>query len=96
MSMFVVQHQHPAEGCPAGHPQMAPMLLKHLSAANAAKFGVKIKGEAVLDGRHTLYLFLEAENADKVREYMSPFAQAGSVEVWPSSPCEKVVARGKC
>ena len=31
MSLFVVKHQHGAETCPAGDPQMGPMLLQHLS-----------------------------------------------------------------
>ena len=31
MSLFVVEHQHSAETCPAGDPQMAPMLLQILS-----------------------------------------------------------------
>ena len=30
MSLFVAQHQHTAESCPAGHPQMGPMLVQHI------------------------------------------------------------------
>ena len=60
MKLFVVQHKHPAEKCPAGDSQMAPMLLSHLSTKNAKKFGVHIQSEAVIDGGHTLYLTLEA------------------------------------
>ena len=96
MSLFVVQHQHPAETCPAGHPQMGPMLLQHIADANASKFGVKVRGDGVLDGLHTFYLILEADGADKIQEFMSPFAQMGSVEVWPANHCETVVARGHC
>jgi hypothetical protein len=54
MSLFVVRHQHAAETCPAGHPQMGPMLLQHLSKPNAEQFGVDIRSEAVVDGQHTL------------------------------------------
>jgi hypothetical protein len=27
---------------------------------------------------------------------MQPFAQAGTVEIFPASPCESVVTRGGC
>ncbi|MBX6378730.1 MAG: oxidoreductase, partial [Clostridia bacterium] len=50
----------------------------------------------VVDGAHTLYAILEAATLGQVEAFMKPFAQAGSVEIWPASPCEKVVARGGC
>jgi hypothetical protein len=96
MPLFVVTHQHDAETCPAGDPQMAPMLLQHLSPSNAASFGVSIHSEAVVDGGHTLYLILDAPDGESVERYMTPFAMAGSVEVQPASPCEVVVARAAC
>ncbi len=96
MSLFVVQHKHSAETCPAGDPQMGPMLLKHLSPPSAAGFGVTVEGEAVLDGLHTLYLIVDAADESKVKSYMAPFSQMGSVEIWPASSCEKVVERGEC
>ena len=96
MPLFVAQHVHKAETCPAGDPQMGPMLLQMLAAPNAEKFGVTVKSEAVLDGRHTLFVMAEAENEGKVQEFMAPFSQMGTVEVWPASTCERVVERGKC
>ncbi len=96
MPLFVAEHKHSADHCPAADSKMAPMLLRHLSAPNASKFGIKIQGEAVIDGGHTLYLILDAPDAKKVNEFMAPFAQAGSVKVQPASPCEVVVTRGKC
>lgn len=96
MPLFVVQHVHEAESCPAGDPKMGPVLLKMLAASNASKFGVTVKSEAVLDGLHTLYLTVDAEYEDKVKEFMAPFSQMGTVEVWPASSCERVVERGKC
>ena len=96
MSLFVVRHQHPAEQCPAGHPQMGPMLLQHVSQDKAAKSGIKVNGEAVVHGSHTFYLILEAADAAKVEEFMTPFAQAGTVEMWPANSCEQVVARARC
>jgi len=75
---------------------MGAMLLTHLSADNAAANGVRIQAEAVVDGAHTLYLIVEADGKERVERFLAPFAQAGSVEVLPASPCEAVVARGSC
>jgi len=96
MSLFVVKHQHAAETCPAGDPQMGPMLAQHVSAGNAEKYGLAIRGEAVIDGAHTLYLIVEAPEQAKLDEFMAPFSQMGSVEVLPASLCEQVVARAAC
>lgn len=96
MSLYVVQHKHDAEACPAGHPEMGPMLVKHVSVEGAAKFGVNLRADAVVDGEHTFYLIVDAEEEEKVKEFMAPFYQAGSVEIWPSSSCEKVVERAEC
>lgn len=66
------------------------------SPENAKGFGVKIKAEGVIDGKHTLYLIVEAANEQQVKKFMEPFAMAGSVEVMAASPCEVVVERGAC
>lgn len=96
MSLFVVHHQHAPEVCPAPDPQMASMLLKHLSPANTASYGITIQGEAVIKGAHRLYLILEAPDQESVDRFMQPFAQAGSVEILAGSSCEEVVRRGVC
>ena len=72
------------------------MLLAQLSAENAAKFDVEVRGEAVVDGGHTLFLILNAPDKKQVEGFMSMFAQVGSVEVLPSNSCEFVVARLGC
>ena len=96
MALFVVTHVHSPEACPAGDKQMAPMLLQMLSEANASKFGVDIRAEAVLDGKHTLQLILEAGDSRKVQDFMAPFSQMGTVETTPANSCETVVERGRC
>ncbi|MEJ5240683.1 MAG: DUF3303 family protein [Anaerolineales bacterium] len=96
MSLYFVRHQHAPETCPAKNPEMGQMLLQHLSKANARKFGIELHGEAVLDGQHTLVLILEAEQKEYVEQFMTPFAQAGSVEILPASACEAVVERAGC
>lgn len=96
MPLFVVHHKHAAETCPAGHPEMGPMLVQHVSPENAAKFGVNVHSDAVVDGQHTFYLIVDAADEGKVREFMGPFYQAGSVDIWPASSCEQVVERARC
>jgi hypothetical protein len=96
MSLFVVEHEHPAGRCPAQNPDMAPMLLQQLSPDNAAGYDVTIQGEAVIDGAHRLVLILDAPDQESVQRFMAPFAQAGSVEIRPASSCEDVVERGTC
>jgi hypothetical protein len=96
MSLFFVRHQHDAATCPAQDPEMGSMLLSHLSPANASKFGVDIRGDAVLDGQHTFVLILEADRQGQIEDFMQPFKQAGPVEIYPASECETVVERAGC
>ncbi len=96
MALFVVQHRHTPENCPARNRQMGSMLLNHLSSANAATYSIKIQGEAVIQGAHTLYLIVESSDQASVNRFIEPFAKAGSVEILPASTCEEVVERGVC
>jgi hypothetical protein len=96
MSLFVVQHRHEASRCPARDPKMAQMLLKHLSPSNTKSYGVTIQAEAVVNNAHALYMIVDAPDPGSVQRFMQPFAQAGTVEVLPASPCEVVVGRGGC
>jgi uncharacterized protein with GYD domain len=96
MALFVVQHQHKPESCPARDEAMGAMLLSHLSQQNAQSFGINIHSEAVINGEHTLHLTLEAADRATVERFMQPFAQVGMVEVLSASPCEVVVERGAC
>lgn len=96
MALFVVRHEHPAERCPAHDPQTGAMLLNYLSRQHPAQKEVEVRGEAVLQGQHTLYLILEAADEDQVRTFMEPFGSAGTLEVIPASTCARVVAGGDC
>jgi hypothetical protein len=96
MTLFVAIHQHAPQHCPAGDPAMGPALLSHLSPATAGQYGVTLQAEAVANDKHTLYLVAEAGEEAQLRRYLAPFAQAGTVEVLPASPCEAVVSRRGC
>jgi DMSO/TMAO reductase YedYZ molybdopterin-dependent catalytic subunit len=96
MALFIVRHQHDADRCPATDLFSGAQLLNYLSRPNVGRHGVEIRGEAVVEGEHTLYMIVECHDAGLVREFMEPFAQAGSVDVYPASTCAGVVARGGC
>lgn len=96
MSLYYVNHQHAAETCPARDSGMGNRLLDHIRPVNARKFGVKIVADAVIDGQHTFVLILEAENREKIEQFMQPFAMAGPVDIHPASHCETVVERAGC
>lgn len=96
MALYVAEHRHAPDHCPAGQPEAAAFLLRHLSEGEARKHGVTIRGEAVARGQHHLYLIVDAASEETVRSYLAPFAQAGPVEVQPASHCEEVVQRGSC
>lgn len=96
MSLFFVRHQHEAAACPAKNVEMGQMLLQHVSRMNALRQGIEVRGEAVLDGKHTMVLILEAPDRSAVENFMQPFDMAGTVEILPASTCEAVVERGGC
>jgi len=96
MALFVVRHQHAPERCPAQDPYLGATLLNYLSRPNVARYGIQVHGEAVVRGEHTLFFIAEADEEARVREFMQPFLQAGSVDVYPASTCAGVVASGGC
>jgi len=96
MPLFIVRHQHAADGCPAQDPFMGASLLNHLSRPNVRKFGLQIHGEAVAQGEHTMYLIVDADDESRLREFMQPFQMAGSLDIYPASTCVRTVAAGGC
>src|SRR5207244_10610598 len=96
MPLFIVRHEHDAERCPATDPYMGATLLNYLSRPTVRAHGIEIHGEAVVQGEHTLYMIVEAASDDRVRAFMRPFAEAGTVDVYPASTCVRVVASGGC
>jgi DMSO/TMAO reductase YedYZ molybdopterin-dependent catalytic subunit len=96
MALFVVRHVHSPDKCPAQDPYRGAMLLNHLSRPSVAEFGLKIQGEAVVKGEHTMYLIVEASDEHQLQKFLAPFEGAGNVEVYPASTCSGVVAAGGC
>jgi DMSO/TMAO reductase YedYZ molybdopterin-dependent catalytic subunit len=75
---------------------MGAMLLNYLSRPSVRQRGVRIQGEAVVQGEHTLYLIVEASDESTLRAFMQPFQMAGSLDIYPASTCARVVASGGC
>lgn len=96
MSLYFIQHTHAEETCPAKDPLMGSQLLSHINPVNARKHGVEMHGDAVLDNKHTFVLIVEADELERVEEFMQPFKRAGEVSIWPASTCETVVERAGC
>ena len=96
MPLFIVIAKHSPDSCLAGDPEMGKMLLSHLNKDNASKFGVNIQATAGAESQHTLHIIMDTGDRQKVDEYMTPFAQMGSVEVTTGIACEAHVARGRC
>ena len=68
--MFVAQHCHPPGQCPAS-PGSGPLLLSRVSAATAARHGVTIEAEALIDGEHLLLLVVQAASQQAVERFLS-------------------------
>lgn len=96
MALYVLRHEHPAETCPGAHPQYGPMLLSHVERENARRFGVDVQAEAVIRGAHTLYMIVDAADAEGLDRFLSPLRQFGSAEALAANSCDAVVAGGGC
>lgn len=96
MALFIVRHQHDPSRCPATDPLGGARLLNYLSRPQVRQFGIEVHGEAIVQGEHTMYLILESSDQDQVIAFMRPFAEAGTVDVYPAATCARVVASGGC
>jgi|GEM_PF-231539 len=95
MPLFVARHLHRPESCPAA-PTRGSLLVAQVSAAIAARYGVAIQAEAVIDDAHEILLVVEAADKGCVERFMGVFAPWGTVAVCPASATEQAVARGGC
>jgi hypothetical protein len=90
MPLYLVQHSHTAETCPRNNPEMVRQLSAHVSAANAARHGVKLLADWVYEPEHTVILVLEADTPDKAANFVLPFLNAGPVTIRAGATCEQV------
>jgi hypothetical protein len=67
MALFIVRHNHEAERCAATEPYAGAEILNYLSRPNVRRQGIEIRGEAIVEGEHTLYMIVESADEDRVR-----------------------------
>ena len=93
--MFVAQHRHPPDQCPAS-PGSGPLLLSRVSAAAAARYGVTIEAEALVDGEHLLLLVVQAASQEAVEHFLAFLPGPGYLQILPACSAEEAVQRGGC
>ncbi len=93
--MFVAQHRHPPDRCPASSGS-GPRLLSRVSAATAARYGVTIEAEALIDGEHLLLLVVQAASQEAVERFLAFLPGPGYLQVLPACSAEEAVQRGGC
>ena len=86
IALFVAQHRHPPDKCPASSGS-GPLLLSRVSAAAAARYGVTIEAEALIDGEHLLLLVVQAASQEAVERFLAFFlARATCGSCRPAAP----------
>lgn len=92
MPLFVAL-QRPHVAADSVRPGLGAVQLAHLSAAVAARYGVAIQAEAVLQEEPGQILILEAADRESVEAFMSFFTRWGEVRVLSACTAEEAVAR---
>ena len=95
IALFVAQHRHPPDQCPAS-PGSGPLLLDRGPAATAARHGVTIEAEALIDGEHLLLLVVQAASQEAVERFLAFLPGLGCLRVLPACNAEEAVHRGGC
>ena len=95
IALFVAEHSHPPGRCPAS-PGSGPLLLSRVSAATAARYGVTIEAEALIDGEHRLLLVVRAASPEAVQRFLAFLPGPGCLQIRPARSAEQAVQRGGC
>ena len=93
--MFVAQHRHPPDRCPASSDS-GPLLLSRVSAVAAARYGVTIEAEAFIDGEHLLLLVVQAASQEAVERFLAFLPGPGYLQIQTACGAEEAVQRGGC
>jgi hypothetical protein len=80
--LFVLDHRHSAENCPAGTVRPDKELLSKLEA-NAKTSGLRLV-EGYLDApAHHFYFIVEAETPEQILKFIVPYLGIGETESHP-------------
>lgn len=93
MALFVACCDYKSEAGWTSSRAGTDVLIK-ISAARAARYGLAIQAEAVLDADRSLVLIVEAAGRTQVEEFMVAFAGWGRVHVYPASSAEETAKQG--
>src|SRR3954451_10314343 len=93
VALFVAHHAHRPDSCPVSFDR-GVALLAQVSAANAARYSVAIRAEALIDDEHRLFFVLEAATREAVECFLGFLLQFGDLQVLPASSAEQAVGRG--
>ena len=96
IALFVAQHRHPPDQCPASPGSGSLLLLSRVSAAAAARYGVTIEAEALIDGEHLLLLVVRAASQEAVEHFLAFLPGPGCLRILPACSAEEAVQRGGC
>lgn len=91
MPLFVAQHRHSPEDCFAFLSRSE--LLSRVSAGAAARHGVAIEAEALVDTEHRLLLVVYAADQQTVEGFLAFLRDSGDLEVLPASTVEGAIER---
>src|SRR5260370_34171714 len=91
--LFVAEHRHRPGDCPAS-PGRGSLLLSRVSAAAAARYGVTIEAEALIDGEHLLLLVVEAPSREAVERFLAFLPGPGDLRGLPTSTAEEAGRQG--
>jgi hypothetical protein len=95
IALFVAQHRHPPDQCPASSGS-GSLLLSRVSATAAARYGVTIEAEALIDGEHLLLLVVQAASQEAVERFLAFLPGPGYLRVLQACSAEEAVQRGGC
>ena len=71
-------------------------MLTQVSTANAARHGVTVAAEALIDGEHRLVLIVDAGDAEAVERFLGFLRHCGDLHIMAASTAEAAVERGGC
>jgi hypothetical protein len=95
IALYVIQHRHSPDQCPASSAS-GPLLLSRVSATAAARYGVTIEAEALIEGEHVLLLVVQAAGQEAVERFLAFLPGPGCLRVLPACSAEEAVQRGGC
>jgi hypothetical protein len=79
--LIMAKHTHTSETCSTQDKERQTAFRKIVS--NASKNSVMIHGMYVNEPAHTMYILLEAANADQIAHVFDPVLQYGHIESVP-------------